>query len=87
VPHATGRPAVPGPELAGARVLLKQCNFFGPLWTLHSRNEYSGDPAFELELIDTGYCMTLPDLSGSNVEAIVLEPCDLGSALQLWNLG
>jgi hypothetical protein len=74
------------PAFAGARVGLKR-SIIGPVWYLHSRNEYSGDPAFALELADTGYCMSLPDLSGRNGESIVLEPCDLGSALQLWNLG
>jgi hypothetical protein len=80
-------PAQSGP-LAGARVTLISCNAFGPLWALHSRNAYSGDPYFTLELgLTTGYCMALPDFSGGNAEPVVLEPCNSGDALQYWALG
>jgi hypothetical protein len=72
----------------GQRVALITCAAFGPVWTMHSRNAYSGDPDFTLELgSGTGYCMTLPDFSGGNGEQVVLEPCDSGDELQDWNLG
>ena len=72
----------------GERVTLRQCSFFGPLWTLHSRNAYSGDPLFTLELGDSsGYCLALPDFSGRNAEPVILEPCDVDAQLQYWTLG
>jgi hypothetical protein len=73
--------------LADAPVRLARCSFLGPLWALHSRNLYAGDPVFELELVTTGYCMTMPNWSGSNGEQVVMEPCDPGNVLQFWNLG
>lgn len=72
---------------AGSRVGLVPCAALGPLWNLLSRNAYSGDPDFQLELGSSGYCMTLPDWSGGNNEPVILEPCNVGSSLQHWNLG
>ena len=65
---------------------LATCNFIGgPIWTLHSRNAYSGDPVFTLG--DAGWCMALPDFSGGNGEPVILEPCNASDELQYWNLG
>ncbi len=65
-----------GPLVPGDRVTLITCNNFGgPIWTLHSRNAYSGDPYFTLELgLSSGYCMALPDFSGGNAEPVILKP-------------
>jgi Ricin-type beta-trefoil lectin domain len=77
-----------GPLVPGDRVTLISCNTFGPVWTLHSRNWYSGDPYFTLELgLGTGYCMALPDFSGGNAERVILEPCKPADQLQYWALG
>jgi hypothetical protein len=74
-------------QLAGARVKLEKC-FIGPVWNLLSLGADSvAYPDFELELADTGYCMTLPDWSGGNSEPVVMEPCNPGNTLQHWNLG
>jgi hypothetical protein len=75
-------------QLAGTRVMLEKCNFIGILWNLLSLGADSAAyPDFELELADTGYCMTLPDWSGRNSEPVVLEPCSPGNTLQHWVLG
>jgi hypothetical protein len=70
----------------GTRMWLATCNFIGgPIWTLHSRNAYSGDPVFTLE--DAGWCMALPDFSGGNGEPVIIEPCNPGDELQDWVFG
>jgi hypothetical protein len=77
----------------GERAELVTCSgiFGGPLWTLHSRNAYSGDPYFMLELgvrdLSSSYCLALPDFSGGNGEPVILEPCNASDELQYWNLG
>jgi Ricin-type beta-trefoil lectin domain len=77
-----------GPLAPGSRVTLITCAGLGPVWTLHSRNAYSGDPYFTLELgLSSGYCMALPDFSGGNGEPVVLEPCNSADELQSWALG
>ena len=73
-------------QLAGNRVMLNQC-YIGPLWDILSRNAYSGDPVFQLELFHTGYCLALPDLSGGNAEPLMLEPCGPGNLKAYWMLG
>jgi hypothetical protein len=72
---------------SGDRVQLVKCDLFDPRWTPLSRDAYPGDPAFELELTGTAYCMTMPDWSGGNGEPVVLLPCVWGNGLQLWNIG
>jgi hypothetical protein len=75
-----------GPS-AGTRVVLDKCTI-GSFWTLLSRNAYSGDPVFQIELGgSTGLCMALPDSSGGNAEPIILEPCGPGSILRYWMFG
>jgi hypothetical protein len=64
----------------------------GPIWKLHSRNAYSGDPYFMLVLgggdpTSGNYCLALPNFSGSNGEPVILEPCNTNDELQYWNLG
>jgi Ricin-type beta-trefoil lectin domain len=80
-----------GPFGPGMRVALITCNSFGPVWTLHSRNAYSGDPNFTLELgLSSGtshLCMALPDFTGGNGEPVTLEPCNSFDELQNWLLG
>ena len=79
----------------GERAELVTCKglFGGPIWTLHSRNAYSGDPYFMLELgvedlsSSLSYCLSLPDFSGGNGEPVILEPCNTNDELQYWNLG
>lgn len=78
-----------GPAGPGTRVTLVKCGL-GPLWTLHSRNAFPGDPYFTLELGlpgDTSECMALPNFSGSNNESVILEPCNGSDMLQYWELG
>ncbi len=72
-------------QLAGSRVMLVNCFYFGPDWNLLTLGITY--PDFELELGYTGYCMTLPNWSGSNGEPVVLEPCNPGNLLQHWDLG
>ena len=73
---------------SGDRVMLIHCTIIGsPFWTVLSRNAYPGDPAFELEYFESGYCMTMPDWSGGNAEPVQLRPCQPGNGLQLWNIG
>jgi hypothetical protein len=80
-------PGVNAGQLAGARVVLLSCASI-QFWNLISLGADSvAYPDFELELADTGYCMTLPDWSGGNGEPVVLEPCRAGNTLQHWVLG
>jgi Ricin-type beta-trefoil lectin domain len=77
----------------GERAELVTCRGLvgGPLWGLHSRNAYSGDPYFMLVLgagdLSSSYCLALPDFSGGNGEPVILEPCNANDELQYWNLG
>jgi hypothetical protein len=79
----------------GERAELVTCSgwFGGPIWSLHSRNAYSGDPYFMLELgvedfsSSLSYCLSLPDFSGGNGEPVILERCNANDELQYWNLG
>jgi Ricin-type beta-trefoil lectin domain len=72
---------------SGDRLVLVKCFFGAPYWNVLSRNAYPGDPAFELEYGQTGYCMTMPDWSGGNAEPVLIRPCQPGNGLQLWNIG
>ena len=78
----------------GERAELVTCSGLvgGPIWKLHSRNAYSGDPYFMLVLgggdpSSNNYCLALPNFSGSNGEPVILEPCNTNDELQYWNLG
>jgi Ricin-type beta-trefoil lectin domain len=78
----------------GERAELVTCSGLvgGPIWKLHSRNAYSGDPYFMLVLgggdpTSGNYCLALPNFSGSNGEPVILEPCNTNDELQYWNLG
>jgi Ricin-type beta-trefoil lectin domain len=78
----------------GERAELVTCSGLvgGPIWKLHSRNAYSGDPYFMLVLgggdpSSSNYCLALPNFSGSNGEPVILEPCNTNDELQYWNLG
>jgi hypothetical protein len=76
------------PLVPGNRVTLSTCGLFGGIWTMHSRNAYSGDPYFTLQLgLDSGYCMALPDFSGGNNEPVILKSCNSADELQYWVLG
>lgn len=74
-------------QLASARVIMDTCWFLGPSWNFLNPGPSSPARDFELELADTGYCMTLPNPVGINGDQIRLEPCDPGNYLQHWNLG
>jgi hypothetical protein len=74
-------------------VALITCGI-GPVWTLHSRDAYPGDPYFMLVLglstsgpTTSTECMAMPSFSGSNHEPVTLETCDPSDELQYWALG
>jgi hypothetical protein len=76
-------------SLGSAPIELADCGRNPELWVLLSRNAFPGDPDVMLELTDDEQvfgCMSLPNFSGSNHEAVILEPCDSSNMLQYWVL-